>query len=151
MQRSSFLVIFYSPCFSMSIWVYVSSHEIIINIWATSLTLFAFLIKNLLNVEVVSRDLNLLTCGPFSLMCMRTSCILIFNLLWFLYMLCCQEIHTIVFVYVMLLKNSVCVVKESILWLGFKRPSTYWGWKVDAYSFASKYKQDERLERFTPA
>ena len=22
------------------------------------------------------------------------------------------------------------VVKESFLWLGFKRPSTYWGWKV---------------------
>ena len=33
------------------------------------------------------------------------------------------------------------VVKESILWLGFKRPSTYWGWKRDAQCSASIYKQ----------
>ena len=33
------------------------------------------------------------------------------------------------------------IVKESILWLGFKRPSMYWGWKVDANGFASIYKQ----------
>ena len=29
------------------------------------------------------------------------------------------------------------VVKESVLWLGFKRPSTYWGWKRDAQCSAS--------------
>ena len=32
------------------------------------------------------------------------------------------------------------VVRESILWLGFKRPSTYWGSKVDENGSASIYK-----------
>ena len=35
-----------------------------------------------------------------------------------------------------------CVVNESLLWLGFNRSSTYWGWKVDAYSSVSRYNQD---------
>ena len=39
-------------------------------------------------------------------------------------------------------------VKESLLWLGFKRPSIYWGWKVDAYSYASIYKQYLEIRKF---
>ena len=41
---------------------------------------------------------------------------------------------------------TISVVKESILQLGFKRPSTYWGLKVDAYSSASIYKQDLEIQ-----
>ena len=39
------------------------------------------------------------------------------------------------------------IVKESILWLGFRRPSMYWGSKVDANGSASKYRQDLEIRK----
>ena len=41
----------------------------------------------------------------------------------------------------------IIVVKENVLWLGFKRPSTYWGWKRDAQCSESIDKQVSEMRK----
>ena len=45
---------------------------------------------------------------------------------------------------------DVIVVEESFIWIGFKRPSTYLGWKRDENGSTRKYKQDSDIRMVIP-